>query len=280
MGFRKVLCPLDLSPASPGVLNAALRFARAMQASVTLVHVVEPMYPPEGEALARYKGDAERLAPGVRVEVAELEGTAWRRLVDLAESDGFDFIVMGTRGRTGIKHLLGSVAERVVRHAACPVLVVRGEKEGDAPLFNSILCAVDLSEPSRAAMRTAVELAGAFAASLALLHVYESPIYVEPPPTVPPAVEKDMLASKRLLAAWQEDARRMGAPDVRMVWIEGITPWHEIVRRAEEYGHDLVVLGTHGRTGLKHAFIGSVAERVVRHAACPVLTVRKPPRRS
>jgi nucleotide-binding universal stress UspA family protein len=86
-----------------------------------------------------------------------------------------------------------------------------------------------------------------------------------------------MIASKRLLATWQEEARRMGAPDVRMVWSEGITPWYELVRRAEEYGHDLIVLGTHGRTGLKHAFIGSVAERVVRHASCPVLTVRKPP---
>ncbi len=293
MKWRKLLCPIDFSPGSEAASRLALRLAAKAGAAVTLAHVVEPIYwmPDMGlgegdtlgeidraadEALARSRGDAKRRFPEVPIDVARINGVPWRRIVDFAELERFDLIVMGTRGRTGIKHLLGSVAERVVRHAACPVLVVRGEQRDDAPLFNAVLCAVDFSEPSRLAMRTAAELARTGGASLTLQHVYESPVHVAPPAMIPAIVQKAVTHGQNTLGDWQAEAKRLGVDDVRVVWTEG-TPWHEIAKRAREYGHDLIVLGTHGRTGLQHALIGSVAERVVRHASCPVLTIRPAP---
>jgi nucleotide-binding universal stress UspA family protein len=290
MKWRKLLCPIDFSPGSEVAARLALRLAAKTGAAVTLAHVVEPIYwmPDMGiaegdvfgavdraadESLERRHSEARRLFPGLGIDVARINGVPWRRIVDYAELEAFDLIIMGTRGRTGIKHLLGSVAERVVRHAACPVVVVRGEQRADAPLFNAILCGVDFSEPSRVALRSATELAKTFGASLTLQHVYESPIDMAPPATILPTVQADMRRARTGLADWQAEAKRLGADDVRIVWTEG-TPWQEITKRAHDYGHDLVVVGTHGRTGLQHALIGSVAERVVRHAPCPVITIR------
>jgi nucleotide-binding universal stress UspA family protein len=292
MAFQKLLCAVDFSPIASTVLRAAMRFAHEAGGSLTIAHVVEPVFvSPEpmaaaGKAqenalrradleLAQVGVEAQEAVPGVRVDVTRLEGTPWRRLVDLAESQAFELIVTGTRGRTGFKHLLGSVAERVVRHAACPVLVVREMRLDDAPLFKSILCAVDFSDPSRAAMRAAVGLSRVFKTALTLVHVYEIPIYVERPERMPDAVERDIGVTKRTFAEWQDEARR-AVPEARGVWIEAYTPWWEIVRAAESYGHDLIIVGTRGRTGLRRALIGSVAERVVRHASCSVMTVHAP----
>lgn len=288
--WKRILCPIDFSASSKGASRLALRLAAKGGGAVTLAHVVEPMYwtPDLGfgggdtfgaidravdEGLAAYRRDASARFPGVAVSAVRLTGVPWRRIADLAALEEYDLIAIGMRGRTGIKHLLGSVAERVVRHATCPVLVVRGAQREDQPLFNAILCPVDFSEPSRKAMRAAAELAVAVGASLTLQHVYEVPAYVAPPATLPAIVEGEKSRTRSSLSDWQVEAKALGAEDVRIVWCEG-TAWHEITRRAADHGHDLIVLGTHGRTGLSHALIGSVAERVVRHAGCPVLTIR------
>jgi nucleotide-binding universal stress UspA family protein len=139
-----------------------------------------------------------------------------------------------------------------------------------------ILCAVDFSEPSREALHYAADLAARFGADLVLLHVYQLPGYAFPEGIVlaGPEVLADLLGRiDASLQSWRTEAVARGANRVEITTAQG-APWSEIVRTAGEGGYDLVVVGTHGRTGLGHALLGSVAERVVRKAPCPVLTVR------
>lgn len=142
--------------------------------------------------------------------------------------------------------------------------------------IEKILCAVDFSEPSRAALRMACDLAQRFDAKLLLLHVYQVPAYPLPDGVILPSpvtVSELFNQVDRALDRWKSEAATLGARNVEAEAIEG-PAWRGIVAHAGRGKFDLVVIGTHGHTGLKHLLLGSVAERVVRHAPCPVLTVR------
>jgi nucleotide-binding universal stress UspA family protein len=140
--------------------------------------------------------------------------------------------------------------------------------------YRNILCPVDFSDPSRAAVGTAAEMARLLDAHLTLLHVYQVPVlaYPESLPGSPFRVSIAQLAEKQL-AEWKREAELLTGRSVTSVAIEG-APWDGIVKYAHEHRSDLIVVGTQGRTWLAHALIGSVAENVVRHASCPVLVVR------
>jgi nucleotide-binding universal stress UspA family protein len=142
--------------------------------------------------------------------------------------------------------------------------------------IHNILCPVDFSDPSREALHFACDMARQFEADLVLLNVYQVPGYALPEGVVvaTPEVLNEMVTSiEKELDRWAEEARALGVQDVRTRTELGIAHT-EINRVAREAGFDLIVIGTHGRTGLKHVLLGSVAERVVRTAPCPVLTVR------
>lgn len=140
--------------------------------------------------------------------------------------------------------------------------------------LSRIVVPVDFSEPSRKALHYAVSLAKSFNAQIRLLHVVEAVVF--PPDTM--VVETAALAARlneearRCLSAWRKevDSEIVVEDDLRAG-----TPYREIIEAANETKSDLIVLGTHGRTGLTRMLIGSTAERVVRHAACPVLVVRE-----
>jgi universal stress protein A len=139
--------------------------------------------------------------------------------------------------------------------------------------FKKLLVAIDFSEPSRDALRTAYSMAAETGAELVLLHVVESgPGAPEIDPTVgvfPEDVDGE-------LERWQLEAQGAGAPIVSTRIAVG-PPWHEIIQAArKDATYDLIVVGTHGRTGLEHLVLGSVAEKIVRHAPCSVLVVRTP----
>ena len=142
-------------------------------------------------------------------------------------------------------------------------------------IWKKICCAVDFSEPSWIAMEYAADLASRLRAELTLVHVRAPP---------PPAAS-DVLVSSRgvaeieahraeeTLEVWRSDAETRAALPVRARMLLG-DPALEIARFADEEGIDLVVLGTHGRSGLSRLLLGSVAERVLRHAPVPVLVIR------
>lgn len=144
--IRKILVPLDFSEPSHQALHYARVFAEQFGASVTLIHVVEPMlYPAElgyvplatedldqkrmDELKARLVALSEQLGKDVKADTILRLGRSWREICDTAENGDFDLLIIATHGYTGIKHaLLGSTAERVVRHAPCPVLTVRSDE--------------------------------------------------------------------------------------------------------------------------------------------------------
>jgi universal stress protein A len=148
-GLHKILVPVDFSACSAKALDYALAFARPAHAEIILLHVVEPVCLPMygQEITADYSALQASLRNTAREHLAEFsrgkgaadspmklrvsEGSSWGEIVDTAKREGVDLIVLSTHGHTGLRHvLLGSTAERVVRHATCPVLVVR-DKEHD-----------------------------------------------------------------------------------------------------------------------------------------------------
>lgn len=142
--------------------------------------------------------------------------------------------------------------------------------------WRKILCPVDFSENSRLALAAAIELSRQHRAELLLLHVYQAPGVSFPEATIyagDEILQQLVDVVQKSLAAWKKDAEAHGAANVSVHTAMGV-PYVEIVRMAEEQDCDLIVIGTHGRTALMRVLIGSVAEKVVRHAKCPVLTVR------
>ncbi len=130
--------------------------------------------------------------------------------------------------------------------------------------WNKVCCPVDFSEPARTGLRVAADLCRHLGSELVLLHVEGAgKVADEVPPAGPVEAQ---------LAAWKEEARRLGAPRVAVARAAG-QPEVAIAEFASKSGVDLVVMGTHGRTDREHMLTGSVAEGVVRKAECPVLTV-------
>jgi nucleotide-binding universal stress UspA family protein len=144
--------------------------------------------------------------------------------------------------------------------------------------WKKILCPIDFSDASRVALETAAELAKRYGATLTLFHAYPVPGYTFP--------DGSFVASTKMLEELAEQAARHLEEWKALVAGTGLSaveaatavgePAYEIISYAKAQAVDLVVVGTHGRTGLTHALMGSVAERVVRKAPCPVLTVRPP----
>jgi nucleotide-binding universal stress UspA family protein len=149
MQFRHILAPTDFSEYSKKAVTSALELAKQFGARLTILHVVEPPpYPVEGyvppsvsatfledlerqttQDLAQFVPEAE--ASGLQVVRLVVVGTPYRKIIETAEAEQVDLIVMATAGRTGFSHLLlGSIAERVVRTATCPVLTMRPHAEG------------------------------------------------------------------------------------------------------------------------------------------------------
>lgn len=148
-----------------------------------------------------------------------------------------------------------------------------------SPKFRKMLVPVDFSPSSTAAIRYAVDLARAFNGTVHVLHAWEVPTYLRPDLTIWSGEISATLADQVRLGA--ENAMREfaksngleGNPAVTFEVVQG-TPYNAILTVAKDSGFDLVVMGTHGRTGISHVLLGSVAEKVVRHARCPVLTIR------
>jgi nucleotide-binding universal stress UspA family protein len=141
--------------------------------------------------------------------------------------------------------------------------------------ISHILVPTDFSDPSIDALELAVEMARRFGASITLFHAQEMPTYVFPDavmPVTPQVVAELEKSSQSELDRLAGRVRSAGVP-VSTRSVVGPND-AEICRYAEEMGADLIVMGTHGRTGLRHVLLGSVAEKVVRRAPCPVLTVR------
>lgn len=141
-------------------------------------------------------------------------------------------------------------------------------------LFNKILLPTDFSDHANEALRYATQLAQTHAASLCLVHAYDLVPFALPegPILDPRQAETMRIAVQQQLDRMRREAEAQGLTRVETQLLQGPAA-SEIVRLASDQGFDLVVMGTHGRTGLSHLLLGSVTEKVVRRAPCPVLTI-------
>ena len=299
LGFKieKILVPLDFSPASIEALDYAVSMAKQFHAVIHLVHVYPPdeasAAPRAGHLLLQSAEAIERLneeltgihrkhVPTFCPENCHIRaGRPYEQIINLAREIDADLIALSTRGHSGLKRLLlGSTAERVIRSVPCPVLVVRKRKpksKAAGKLFGirTILVPTDFSQCALAGTEYAAFLARKVNAALRLFHaIYPYTNYV--------FVDRAGVRMSGLAEAMEETARQEMDAIKQMDFLRDLpvqteilpgTAVDEICAAAGGPDIDLIVLSTHGRTGLKHALIGSVAEHVVRYAERPVLVV-------
>jgi nucleotide-binding universal stress UspA family protein len=229
---------------------------------------------------------SEAAPAGVGVDTYVEIGQPARRILDCAATLPADLIVIGTHGATGFEHLLlGSVTEKVLRKAPCPVLTVPPRVQSSAKLpFQRVLCAVDFSDASLTALQYALGIAAEADARLTILHVLEWPWEEPPPPRLEdlPVEQGNALreyrryceasASARLGALVPASVRLSRAPVLRL--ISG-KPYVQILQAAAEDESDLIAIGVRGRNPLDTMLFGSTANQIVRRAVCPVLTLRQ-----
>jgi nucleotide-binding universal stress UspA family protein len=299
--LKNILVPIDFSQESLKAVRYAIAFAKRFNSDLLLIHVVEPLSPmagfeavpiaiDEGQRLKDFERRltqfaAANLPRDIVAQIAVRHGSAFEEVVSVAKSSPIDLIVASTHGHTGFKRVLfGSTAERLVQHAPCPMLVVRGQehefvassgKPSDQIRIERLLVPIDFSDCSRKALEYAVAFAAQFKAQILCLHALEIPYGTGEAGIVleTEAFRKKMHeeASRQMAAFLQEQA----LPGSQERIIKVGTPYREIIQTADEKQSNLIILGTHGRSGVRHFLLGSTTERVVRHAHCPVLVVRQ-----
>ncbi len=294
-----ILFATDLSRLAERAEAYASTLAASWGASLTVMSVLEfpPGLNPEYPVNRLYLGELmkqttrglvdvkERTsARGIVVQTRIATGIPSEEVVSAARAEGTDLIVVGTIGKTGIEHvLLGSSAERIIRTAPCPVLTVRTERSkaeqdgGQQPPveFGRLLVPVDFSDCSLDAVEYAVIVAQRAKASLTLLHVLE-PVSYGLDFTFPHPDKREQ-QRKAITSRLDSLVSSLTSAQVTANYlIRGGLPSESILEAARTEAADLIVMGTHGRRGLSHVVYGSVAESVLRHSPCPVLTVRSP----
>jgi nucleotide-binding universal stress UspA family protein len=294
--IRRIFCPIDFSDASRHALQHAVALAKWYESEITALHVLHvPLFPQPpiltafaetattpfssheaAEALLNTWLEPARQA-GLTTHAMVDEGNAATQVLQDAASSRADLLVMGTHGLSGFdRFLLGSVTEKVLRKAACPVMTVPPATVTLARVpYKHLLCPVDFSESSNAALTFAFSLAKEADANLTLLHVFEWPPDDEPltqrfdVAAYRQTVERE--AHSRLSALITDDVRTWCTPSLRFAHGK---PYRAILDAARSAGTDLIVIGVRGRNPLDLTVFGSTANQVVRHASCPVLTLR------
>jgi nucleotide-binding universal stress UspA family protein len=298
--IQNILVPIDFSKMSIQAVKTAKRIARRFSATIHLAHVRQfdyvgfsapaaPLVPfslvtSEQEEEKRVFQELNALAREHGVSSANCHllsgGPAFDEICRVAREIPADFIVMPTHGRTGLKHVfLGSTAERIVQHSPCPVLVTRESKNGSRFTINTIVVPVDFSDCSREGLQYAIGFANEFGAKIILIHAtYLGYIY---------SSEGTAIYDVRgLQKAARENAEGQMRKLMESVNFRGVkfetafpdgSPVLDICAFAKDHHADLIITSTHGLTGFQHVLIGSIAERVVRHAPCSVLVVPSHP---
>ncbi|MCE5269715.1 universal stress protein [bacterium] len=301
----KILYPTDFGESAEDALRYAVMLGEEFGSEVLMMHVLS-LYQEGGvspdeqfgkmeDYAQKYEDELQRKAHehidrlianhadrNLKIRKVVTRGfSPYQEIIRVAEEEKADLIVMGTYGRTGVTHFLfGSTTEQVVRLADCPVLSVRHHAPHTRELsqIKNILLPTDFSEYSKKALPYAVSLAEKYHARLHVLHVFEQrihPAFYLVDKETPFDLDKGL--RDRALDALDEfvynDLR--GQIDFTCDVASG-KPFVEIINYAKSHEIDLILIATHGLTGLEYMIIGSTTERVVRKAPCPVLSVKDP----
>jgi nucleotide-binding universal stress UspA family protein len=300
LNIKNILFPTDFSRCAVQALEHALFLAKYCRARLHIIHVIvlhqdDPYNPayhfPDLKELHQKLENMARESMGsnlraskensedIRIITKELRGfTAANVILQYADAEDIDLIVMGTHGRRGLDYLfLGSVAREVVREASCPVYTIRESETAKLPSeIDTILSPVDFSDHSGTAVSMAKEAAALYNAKLQLLHIMEDSMH---PAFYDAGQEAVWRLQADIAGRSQKVMKRIftesPGPDVEAEFkvVSGHVV-HEILEYVKNNGIDLIVIATHGLSGLKHFLLGSVAEKVIHRARCPVLTVK------
>jgi nucleotide-binding universal stress UspA family protein len=300
ISIDRILVPIDFSDPSRAALTHAAQFARWYGARVTVLHALSPVFVPAGVGatsdVMRLAVSPEQVREEVRVEAktaiaaAGLDPDDVDFLLETGDTVGCivrtaaavtnTLVVIGTHGHGGFDRLvLGSVTEKVLRKAPCPVLTIPpASRTPSRPPLKRLVCALDFSAPSLAALDYALSIAREADAHLTLVHVLDWP------PGDTDALADIAPGAVHFRRSLEEEAqnrldllkRDAGADycDIACVVAYG-RPHERILDIASAERADLVVIGVHGRNALGMALFGSTTNQVIRHAACPVLTLRQ-----
>ncbi|MBI5879047.1 MAG: universal stress protein [Chloroflexi bacterium] len=294
--FAKILIPLDESTQAEQVLPCALAIARRMRSEVTLLcavpsiqqnevtddgHLIdmdELMEIAQREAREYLNAIAGPLhAEGISVKTALETGIPAECILDFAQSMDVDLIAMSTRGRSGVgRWVFGSVADRVLRHATCPVLLTRSgpPMRGDASI-QRVLLPLDGSPLAELAVPPAVQLARAFGAEIVLTRVITLPPAIYGTPEAMPLVVEEPGDEKQATEYLQSWRTRLEADGVRTHIVVSRPPVAEaLLDMVRGQQANLIVMSTHGRSGVRRWVYGSVADRVLHSTPVPILLLR------
>lgn len=289
--YDHILVPTDGSDHADRAADHAVLLAEAFDATVHLLTVVDieaaggpfsaggvdDAYVEQRTADDRKALTEQKAALGetVRVETKVVTGTPAEGILDYVRETEIDLVVMGTHGRSGLRrYLTGSVAERVLRLSPVPVVTVR-ETEASAvgSGYGDILVPTDGSERADAAVEHALAVADAFGSTVHAVSIINvGDIATGGEVSVPPEFLEELENAAR--AATEAVASEAAAAGVTaLTRVQTGRPKHDLLEYVADHDIDLVVMGTHGRTGLDRVLLGSTAEALVRRAEVPVLTV-------
>ncbi len=287
--FTRILVPLDGTPESNAALPVARTVAQVTGATVVLVRIIDPD-PLElrgvQDLLTEARGQLSAIASelgsaGLQVEIVASYGSVAEEILQRIHVEAADLVILRTHHRAGLEPaLLGRIAESVLNNTSVPILMVRPGAARMTSIRN-LLVPVDGSPGGAMAIGSAVSLARAIGAELHLVQVVV-PLYMQP--------GSETLGLSYADPAWADDAALASARQyvdtiasrVRTTGVSVAGEAHlgeiapKIVEVARAQATDLIVMSTHGLTGLPRAVLGSVADNVVRTADCPVLLIHRP----
>jgi nucleotide-binding universal stress UspA family protein len=277
----RLLFPTDGSDAAQSGFEYAVALAADTGAELFVLHVADTSEIShtriEGEVIDAFVEEGESIVEetvasagtqDVDVTTDVVQGVPDETIVQYAEQYDIDYIVMPTRGREGVQHLVGSVTERVLRRAPMPVIALPPEPDFETHFpYEEILVAVDGSDPSAAAVAAAAEVATRHGASLHLVHVVEESLLGG---RVPGDVETE---AESLVDAAAESLPSSFSGSVTTSVEHASTVEEGLLDYVTGNEIDLVVSGSSGGTGLSQNLIGSTTERLIRRASIPVMAV-------
>lgn len=295
MDIKKILVPLDFSEYSFKALEFALELSLKFNVELTILHVIALFQDDidEEERMVQYEEwikkqeedtrsqmNSSRIKAsqhGTQVNSAIIRGISVAdTIIEYLDVNPVDLVTIGTHGRTGLKHLfLGSVAEKIVRLSPVPVLTVHRSIQKFQ--INKLLVPIDFSPYSQESTDFAVSLAKEFDAEIDFLHVIEQDVH---PSFYASGIESifqiDKNLKDRVIKNMKEFIAEQIHPDLKVNFIVCEGKAHkQIVNISEEKASDLIIISSHGLSGIEHFLLGSTTEKVVRWANCPVLTVKK-----
>ncbi|MFD1648064.1 universal stress protein [Haloarchaeobius litoreus] len=280
--FEQILVPTDGSECATSAVGYAEDLASHYDATVHVLSVLDSRSAENAPEQEQSGSRAEAIVDEAGAEVSEADlpveravrsGVPYRVILEYVSDADIDIVVMGTHGRTGVeRYLLGSVTEKVLRRSDVPVLTVRDTADGSVHYpYESVLIPTDGSAAAEAAADVGLDVAGRYGSRLNVVSIVDAF-------SMGLDVRSELMTDALEEAAEEAVDSIADRADDSVAGVETAVgygrPYKKLRRYIEDNDVDLVVMGTHGRTGLERYLLGSVTEKIVRTSPVPVLTIR------